>query len=202
MSARTLKICGQCGMRFASQRDPLDGEETCPSCQREAEQPSAAIGREIEALRSRLTMREERIKELERALERSETDARHARTLADMYRTIADLRDPGAAESAGVGVEGRCRAIVARAPAVLLMKGTPDAPRCGFSARMVDLLRKCDVVFDSFDILSDEDVRQTVKRIFEWPTFPQLYVAGKLVGGLDVLTDMAEEGDLKGQLGL
>lgn len=71
------------------------------------------------------------------------------------------------------------------------MKGTPQEPKCGFSKKTVKLLRDHQIAFSSFDILSDEQVRQGLKKFSNWPTYPQLYVKGKLVGGLDILNEMA-----------
>lgn len=80
------------------------------------------------------------------------------------------------------------------------MKGYPDQPRCGFSRRIVDLLRTQGVEFSSFDILSDESVRQGLKVLNNWPTFPQLIINGEFVGGLDVVKEMADNGELKEML--
>ncbi|KAI0648678.1 glutaredoxin [Trametes meyenii] len=80
---------------------------------------------------------------------------------------------------------------------VLFMKGNPDQPRCGFSRRIVDLLRAQGVAFSSFDILSDEGVRAGLKVLNNWPTFPQLIVKGEFVGGLDVVKEMVDNGELK-----
>jgi Grx4 family monothiol glutaredoxin len=78
---------------------------------------------------------------------------------------------------------------------LLFMKGSPAEPKCGFSERMVQLLKANGVLrFDTFDILSDSGVREGLKLLFNWPTFPQLYVKGELVGGLDVVRQMIEEG--------
>lgn len=85
---------------------------------------------------------------------------------------------------------------------MLFMKGTPDEPRCGFSRKIVELLRSHSVPFASFDILQDEEVRAGLKVLFDWPTYPQVYVHGELVGGLDILTEMAAGGSLKDELGL
>ena len=79
----------------------------------------------------------------------------------------------------------------------LYMKGNPDAPRCGFSAKAVEILSNHGATFKSFDILSDEDIRQGVKEYSEWPTFPQLYVNGELVGGCDIITELDQSGELK-----
>jgi Grx4 family monothiol glutaredoxin len=89
----------------------------------------------------------------------------------------------------------RLQALVKRAPVLLFMKGSPAEPKCGFSERMVQLLKANGVLrFDTFDILSDASVREGLKLLFNWPTFPQLYVKGELVGGLDVVRQMVEEG--------
>ena len=78
-------------------------------------------------------------------------------------------------------------------PVMLFMKGNPDAPRCGFSQKTVNLLRKENIDFGWFDILEDEGVRQELKRINDWPTFPQIIVHGELIGGLDVLVESVSE---------
>lgn len=85
---------------------------------------------------------------------------------------------------------------------VLFMKGEPSAPRCGFSRQAVELLQQHKVPFGSFDILSDEDVRQGLKKHSNWPTYPQIYVNGELIGGLDILKETAEEGPLLEQWGI
>ena len=82
---------------------------------------------------------------------------------------------------------------------MLFMKGVPDAPRCGFSRQAVELLQKQGVPFGSFDILSDESVRQGLKKHSDWPTYPQIYVNGELIGGLDILKELAEDSPLKEQ---
>ncbi len=79
---------------------------------------------------------------------------------------------------------------------VLFMKGNADAPQCGFSANTVAILRHLGKSFSTFDILQDMDIRQGLKEYSNWPTFPQLYIGGKLVGGNDIITEMYESGDL------
>ncbi|KAG7383003.1 monothiol glutaredoxin grx4 [Phytophthora pseudosyringae] len=105
-------------------------------------------------------------------------------------------------EEAEAAFQESLRALVGSAPVLLFMKGTPSEPKCGFSKKTVKLLRDHQVAFSSFDILSDEQVRQGLKKFSDWPTYPQLYVKGKLVGGLDILNEMAEDGDLSEQLGV
>ncbi|OWZ01543.1 Grx4 family monothiol glutaredoxin [Phytophthora megakarya] len=105
-------------------------------------------------------------------------------------------------EEAEAAFQESLRALVNSAPVLLFMKGTPSDPKCGFSKKTVKLLRDHQIAFSSFDILSDEQVRQGLKKFSNWPTYPQLYVKGTLVGGLDILNEMAEEGDLSEQLGV
>ena len=84
---------------------------------------------------------------------------------------------------------------------MLYMKGTPDSPQCGFSARAVDILREYNVPFHSFNILEDEAIRQGVKEYADWPTIPQLYVNGEFIGGCDIVTELHESGELGKILG-
>lgn len=93
-------------------------------------------------------------------------------------------------------LEERLQALTKREPVMLFMKGNPEEPRCGFSRKIVELLQTAKVKFDTFDILSDEDVRQGLKKFSNFPTFPQLYADGKLVGGLDIVKEMHEDGEL------
>lgn len=81
----------------------------------------------------------------------------------------------------------RLEGLVKAAPVMLFMKGTPSAPQCGFSRQTVGLLRERSIRYGFFNILADDDVRQGLKEYSDWPTFPQLYVDGELVGGLDIV---------------
>ncbi|WVR05667.1 Grx4 family monothiol glutaredoxin [Kwoniella sp. DSM 27419] len=92
-------------------------------------------------------------------------------------------------------IEARCRELMNKHKVVLFMKGNPTAPKCGFSRQTVGLLREQGVEFAWFDILSDEDVRQGLKKVNDWPTFPQIIVNGELVGGLDIVREMIENGE-------
>lgn len=80
---------------------------------------------------------------------------------------------------------------------VLFMKGNRDFPMCGFSARTVAILQESGAPFREVNILEDEEIRQGLKEYSEWPTYPQLYVDGKLVGGCDIVMEMAESGELQ-----
>lgn len=86
-------------------------------------------------------------------------------------------------------------------PVILFMKGTPDAPACGFSARTVAALQALDAKFAAVDILPDPRIRQELSAISNWPTVPQLFVDGELVGGCDIVTEMYETGELAQVLG-
>jgi monothiol glutaredoxin len=80
---------------------------------------------------------------------------------------------------------------------VLYMKGTPVFPMCGFSAQVVQVLSQAGVPFQSYNILDDMDLRDGLKKFSKWPTFPQLYVKGELVGGCDIVREMAASGELE-----
>ena len=79
---------------------------------------------------------------------------------------------------------------------ILFMKGTPEAPACGFSARTVAALQALEVPFAAVDILPDARIRQELSAISNWPTIPQLFVGGELLGGCDIVTEMYESGEL------
>ncbi|MDO9409996.1 Grx4 family monothiol glutaredoxin [Patulibacter sp.] len=79
---------------------------------------------------------------------------------------------------------------------ILFMKGTPEQPACGFSARTVGVMQALDVSFASVDILPDPRIRQELSGISQWPTIPQLFVGGELVGGCDIVMEMYESGEL------
>ena len=85
---------------------------------------------------------------------------------------------------------------------IVFMKGTPEAPACGFSARTVATLQALDVPFAAVDILPDPRIRQELSAISSWPTIPQLFVKGELVGGCDIVTEMYESGELAQTLGV
>lgn len=83
----------------------------------------------------------------------------------------------------------RLASLVKAAPVMLFMKGTPSAPQCGFSRQLVAILRENSVKYGFFNILADDEVRQGLKEFADWPTFPQLWVDGELMGGLDIVSD-------------
>jgi monothiol glutaredoxin len=87
-------------------------------------------------------------------------------------------------------------------PVILFMKGNPDAPACGFSARTVAILQSMGARFAAVDILPDPRIRQELSAISNWPTIPQLFVDGELVGGCDIVSEMYQSGELSQTLGL
>lgn len=99
-------------------------------------------------------------------------------------------------ETSGGDLNSRIKNLISSSRVFLFMKGVPEMPQCGFSANVVGLLNHTGVEFKSFDILSDMEIRQGVKDYSNWPTYPQLYVDGKLVGGNDIIMELYESGEL------
>ena len=91
----------------------------------------------------------------------------------------------------------RIRSTVESAPIVLFMKGTPQFPMCGFSSRTVKALTEIGVPFVSVNVLDDPEVRANLPRYSNWPTFPQLFIAGELIGGCDITLELYESGELE-----
>jgi monothiol glutaredoxin len=92
-------------------------------------------------------------------------------------------------------------AAITENPVILFMKGTPEAPACGFSARTVAILKALDTKFAAVDVLPDPRIRQELSSLSNWPTIPQLFIDGELVGGCDIVTEMFESGELAQALG-
>jgi monothiol glutaredoxin len=101
--------------------------------------------------------------------------------------------------------ENQIREAITRAIAenevILFMKGTPEAPACGFSARTVGALQSLGVPFAAVDVLPDPRIRQELSALSQWPTIPQLFARGELIGGCDIVTEMYETGELAEVLG-
>lgn len=91
----------------------------------------------------------------------------------------------------------RIRSTVESNPIVLFMKGTPEYPMCGFSSRAVKALNDVGASFVSVNVLGDPEVRANLPRFSNWPTFPQLFIAGELIGGCDITVELQESGDLE-----
>lgn len=101
------------------------------------------------------------------------------------------------ATTTALSLNDRLKQLINRHRIMLFMKGIPSSPKCGFSRQIVEILDSYNVSYDAFNILEDEEVRQGLKEYSDWPTYPQLYVEGDLMGGLDIVREMEEGGDLK-----
>jgi Grx4 family monothiol glutaredoxin len=104
--------------------------------------------------------------------------------------------DDGATATTTETLQSRLEKLVNRHKVMLFMKGLPSAPRCGFSRQIVQILDDSGVAYDAFNILEDEQVRQGLKEFSDWPTYPQLYVNGELVGGLDIVMELKDSNEL------
>lgn len=89
---------------------------------------------------------------------------------------------------------------LASAPVVLYMKGTPDFPQCGFSSRVVQVLEACSAEYRAINIFEDPEMRDALKEYSNWPTYPQLYINGELIGGCDIVMDLYNKGELQNLL--
>jgi len=99
--------------------------------------------------------------------------------------------------SATTDVMAQIKEQVEQNKVLLYMKGSPNQPQCGFSARVVQALMACGQRFAYVDILSNPDIRSNLPKYANWPTFPQLWVKGELIGGCDIVTEMHEKGELE-----
>jgi monothiol glutaredoxin len=100
-----------------------------------------------------------------------------------------------------MSTQDRIRETVTGNPVVLYMKGTPQFPQCGFSAKAVQILKSCGVNnLVTVDVLADPEIRQGIKEFANWPTIPQLYISGEFVGGSDIMTEMYQSGELQQQI--
>ena len=93
-------------------------------------------------------------------------------------------------------IEALIRQQIAENPVLLYMKGTPQFPQCGFSARVVEAMTQVGTPFAYVNILENPEIRSTLPRIANWPTFPQLWVKGELIGGCDIVMDMVQKNEL------
>jgi monothiol glutaredoxin len=99
-----------------------------------------------------------------------------------------------------VALQTRIEALIASSPVFVFMKGNKLMPQCGFSNNVVQILNSLGVPFETFDVLSDMDVRQGIKEYSNWPTIPQVYLHGELIGGSDILIEMFNSGELREKL--
>lgn len=95
-----------------------------------------------------------------------------------------------------MSVTVRIEQLLQSAPVLLFMKGSPDFPQCGFSGQAVQVLDACNAQFAHFNIFEDEEIREALKTYSNWPTYPQLYIKGELIGGCDIMIDLYKKGEL------
>lgn len=103
-------------------------------------------------------------------------------------------------ESGGIDADDtrqRIQELLHNHPVILFMKGSKAFPQCGFSNTAIQILNACEVDFETFDVLEDEDIRQGIKDYSQWPTIPQLYVRGEFIGGADILMDLFKSDKLR-----
>ncbi|KAI4811360.1 glutaredoxin 3 [Pseudochaenichthys georgianus] len=125
-------------------------------------------------------------------------DGAHAPELTKKVERLAVAGNAAAGVDSGTtDLNQRLKKLINAAPCMLFIKGSSQEPRCGFSRQIVGLLKEHNIQFSTFDILSDEEVRQELKTYSNWPTYPQLYANGELVGGLDIVKELAESGELE-----
>ena len=103
-------------------------------------------------------------------------------------------------ENKGGELNERIKTLIGSSDVFLFMKGIPEAPQCGFSANVIGMLNAMNAEYKTFDILSDMDIRQGVKEFSNWPTYPQLYVKGELIGGNDIVMELYQGGELEAVL--
>ena len=119
------------------------------------------------------------------------------RGLFKIFNGTAEATVQGAARRSNDDPMERVERMVTSSNVVLLMKGSPGMPRCGFSANTVAILDRLGVAYSSFDVLEDQWIRSAAKEYAAWPTFPQVWVRGELIGGHDIVTEMYTSGELQ-----
>ncbi|XP_074640333.1 glutaredoxin 3-like [Tubulanus polymorphus] len=113
---------------------------------------------------------------------------------------IKELVSSGEFKSTLGSLNDRLKELINKAKVMLFMKGNPETPRCGFSRTVIEIMNETGVKYETFDILTDNQVRQGLKTYSDWPTYPQLYVNGELIGGLDIIKELKSSGELKSTL--
>ena len=114
-----------------------------------------------------------------------------------MNQTREDQAGENQESGLAPAVRQKIEGLISKNPVTLFMKGRPEAPQCGFSARVTQILDFLKIQYSSFDVLSDEEVRQGIKEYGQWPTIPQLYVKKELLGGCDIVQEQFESGELE-----
>lgn len=116
--------------------------------------------------------------------------------IADLTATCKKLAGASDSSTSSGSLEDRLKALINKSKVMVFMKGDRSTPRCGFSKQLIQILNDTKADYETFDILSDEEVRQGLKTYSDWPTYPQVYVNGELQGGLDIIKEMVTSGEL------
>lgn len=120
--------------------------------------------------------------------------------IAALTTKCRKLAGSGPEAPAAATLEDRLKALINRSNVMIFMKGDRNTPRCGFSKQLIAIINETGVQYDTFDILTDEEVRQGLKTYSDWPTYPQVYVKGELIGGLDIIKELLTGGELNATL--
>lgn len=120
-------------------------------------------------------------------------------SLSMMCKSFVDENESEIGENAS-NLNDRLKALVNRAKIMIFMKGDRNTPRCGFSKQLIAIVNESNLSYDTFDILTDEEVRQGLKDYSDWPTYPQVYVNGELIGGLDIIKELVANNELNATL--
>ncbi|XP_053672035.1 glutaredoxin-3 [Anopheles nili] len=118
-------------------------------------------------------------------------------TLTQKVKKYAGATGLNATAGVASNIEVRLKELINVSKVMIFMKGDRNTPRCGFSKQLIAIINDTGVEYETFDILTDEAVRQGLKTFSNWPTYPQVYVNGELVGGLDIIKELLEGGELK-----
>lgn len=116
------------------------------------------------------------------------------KSFVDKNKSSADSGDSSA------NLNERLKALINRAKVMIFMKGDRNTPRCGFSKQLIAIANETSIPYETFDILTDEEVRQGLKVYSDWPTYPQVYVNGELIGGLDIIKELVANNELAATL--
>lgn len=119
--------------------------------------------------------------------------------IASLSMKCKSFVDKNKSESGGdsaSSLNDRLKALINRAKVMIFMKGDRNTPRCGFSKQLIAIVNETNIAYDTFDILTDEEVRQGLKVYSDWPTYPQVYVNGELIGGLDIIKELVANNEL------
>ncbi|MFA6235996.1 MAG: Grx4 family monothiol glutaredoxin [Bacteriovorax sp.] len=117
--------------------------------------------------------------------------------MSNPFQVVGGQTIEESAQNKSLELNARISNLISSAPIMLFMKGTSDMPQCGFSANVCKILNHIGVSYGTFNILSDMDIREGLKQFSNWPTYPQLYVKGQLVGGNDIVMEMMNNGELE-----